>query len=156
MALRDIIAYLCQNYPYKQELTKGRLTKLVYLADWEGAKSFRHQLTTIAWEFNHFGPFVFDVYNEAASTPSVFTIQKTFNAYGSPSEIIRLVDHDYRPSISTRDRKILDKVIAKTSPMTWTRFIALVYATYPVRSRPRYADLPLVEIADEMNAQRRG
>jgi len=31
--LANIIAYLSSNYPHKNELSKARLTKLVYLAD---------------------------------------------------------------------------------------------------------------------------
>ena len=31
--LRDIVAYVCKNYPYKDELSNARVTKMVYLAD---------------------------------------------------------------------------------------------------------------------------
>jgi hypothetical protein len=35
--LKDIIAYYCKQYPHKAELSKARLTKMVYLADWKSA-----------------------------------------------------------------------------------------------------------------------
>jgi hypothetical protein len=35
--LGDVMAYLCEHYPHKDDLSKARLTKLVYLADWKSA-----------------------------------------------------------------------------------------------------------------------
>ena len=32
--LVDVVGYLCEHYPHKAELSKARLTKMVYLADW--------------------------------------------------------------------------------------------------------------------------
>jgi hypothetical protein len=43
--LADVIAYLCVNYPYKHELSKARLTKLVYLSDWMSAQELGEQIT---------------------------------------------------------------------------------------------------------------
>ena len=52
--LENVIAYFCLHYPHKRELSKARLTKLVYLADWFSALIFRRQITNINWIFNHF------------------------------------------------------------------------------------------------------
>jgi len=59
--LRDIVAYFCSNYVYKDELSKVRLTKMVYLVDWRSAITDGKQLTRIQWHFNHYGPYVEDV-----------------------------------------------------------------------------------------------
>lgn len=67
--LQKIIAYFCIRYPYKGELSKARLTKLVYLADWFSALIDDHQLTDIDWLFNHYGPYVDDVFEVASRSP---------------------------------------------------------------------------------------
>jgi hypothetical protein len=50
--LRDVVAYLCHEYPHKGELSKARLTKMVYLADWRSAIERGSQVTDIEWVFN--------------------------------------------------------------------------------------------------------
>ncbi len=48
-ALKDIIAYYCDRYPHKEELSKARLTKMVYLADWKSAIVHGKQISDIKW-----------------------------------------------------------------------------------------------------------
>ena len=45
MRLEDVILYICKKYPLPDELSKARLTKLVYLVDWETSKRTGKQLT---------------------------------------------------------------------------------------------------------------
>ena len=59
--IENIIKYLCKNYPHKNELSKARLTKLVYLADWFSALTKNKQMTNIEWVFNHYGPYVDEI-----------------------------------------------------------------------------------------------
>ena len=42
--LKDVLSYIVKNYPYSDDLTKTRTTKLVYLVDWEYTKKYGHQL----------------------------------------------------------------------------------------------------------------
>lgn len=37
--LRNVLLYIVKNYPYGDDLTKTRITKLVYLIDWEYTKN---------------------------------------------------------------------------------------------------------------------
>ena len=60
-SLREIIAYILRFYVNKEELSKYRLTKLVYLCDWCYAVSRGKQITNIHWFFDNYGPFVWDV-----------------------------------------------------------------------------------------------
>ena len=61
--LKDIIAYILQNYPsnMKHELLNARVTKMVYLADWRNCVRSKGQVSDIKWYFDNFGPFVWDV-----------------------------------------------------------------------------------------------
>ena len=79
--LRDVVAYLCSHYPHREELSKARLTKMVYLADWKSALQRGSQLTEIKWQFNHYGPYVDDVVNSVRNDPEFEIVQGgTFTA----------------------------------------------------------------------------
>lgn len=45
--LKDIIAYILQNYPSnkKHELSNARVTKMVYLADWRNCLRSKGQVS---------------------------------------------------------------------------------------------------------------
>jgi hypothetical protein len=143
--LRDVTAYLCKNYPYKTELSKARLTKLVYLADWFSVKSSGNQITGINWYFDNFGPYVADVYNMASLDKDTFKVEKTINAYGKEKVLISLSDDFDNSSISigANEKEILDSVIDETKGMYWDKFIAYIYSTSPIAKSDRYQFLKL-------------
>lgn len=145
--LRDVIAYLCLNYPYKNQLSNARVTKMVYLADWLSAFRRGRQLTEIEWFFNHYGPYVLDVV-ETARADEDFTVELTYNFFGDPKEVIRVRDGATYPSLTEEDQEILSFVIDSTASKNWEQFIQLVYSTYPVLTQERYSVLNLVELAE--------
>ena len=145
-SVRDVVAYLCTHYPHKSELSKARLTKMVYLADWRCALVAGHQITPIAWEFNHYGPYVDDVIN-AARSDSSFQVVRSTNAYGSLKETVTVKRAVAYPSLTDGDMAVLDFVVAGTAPKSWDSFIRLVYSTYPVVTQERYTTLDLVDLA---------
>ena len=55
--LIDVIYYIIKNYKKIKDLSKSRLTKIVYLADWHQSIHQGKQITKIKWYFDHFGPF---------------------------------------------------------------------------------------------------
>ena len=146
--LKDIIKYLFVNYPYKNELSKARVVKMVYLADWKYAITYGKQITCIHWYFNHYGPYVSDVINEIRNDKD-FTLTMVTNALGEPKELITVTDDFVNPVLSDDVKDVLDFVIRKTSPLFWEDFIALVYSTYPVVTQPKYSYLNLEELAKE-------
>jgi hypothetical protein len=153
MALRDVVAYVIRHYPHAGELTKGRLTKIVYLIDWASAVRRGRQVTDIKWVFDHHGPFVYDVYDMAESDRA-FRVSDAKNAYGSDIRVIGLRDPSGFQRLDAETTAIIDDVIAKVSPMNWSVFIAHVYGTYPIRSVERYNPLPLVALAREMRREK--
>lgn len=151
--LQNIIAYLCLNYPYPNELSNSRLTKLVYLADWGSALADERQLTNIQWLFNHYGPYVDDI-KEAVEYSNDFVFQSDSNMFGSSKNIIRFRGDLYNLNLSHRDKTILDLVMERTKSMYYNDFIDYVYSTYPVHSQNRYSHLDLVSLAREYKHRR--
>jgi hypothetical protein len=144
--IRDIIGYLCQQYPHKDELSKARLTKMVYLADWKSAIKHGRQMSDIRWIFNHFGPYVDDVIN-TAYLDEHFNVHDTTNFYGEPKEIISLKKPFVIETLSVEDKEILDFVIKSTCQLTWDDFIRLVYSTFPVFTTSKMEKMDLLHAA---------
>lgn len=146
--LTDIIIYLYANYPHKDELSKARLVKLIYLSDWRNSILNGRQISNIRWTFNHYGPYVPDIISHIRND-NRFSIRITKNYYGSPKEVITLKPGSYSINLTNEDKGILDFVIKQTSTLYWQQFIDLVYDTYPIRKMPRYSILNLPELAKQ-------
>jgi len=149
--LQNILAYLCVHYPHKGELSKARLTKLVYLADWFSALSDDKQMSDIKWLFNHYGPYVDDI-TLCAQSSNQFKITTEQTLHGSTKSLIQFHGALELSALSTRDQQILDAVIDKTKQMYFNDFIDFVYSTYPVQSKDRYSYLDLISLANEYKA----
>ncbi|BFN26487.1 hypothetical protein PSCT_03442 [Pseudomonas sp. SCT] len=146
--VQEIAAYFCSQYPYKGELSKARLTKLVYLADWFSALVDDAQLTDIEWVFNHYGPYVDDVVDETKRHED-FEIEDDWTAYGSRKQIIKYYGDTSRLSLNRREIQILDEVINRTKRLYFNDFIDYVYSTYPVQAKERYTKFNLPALARE-------
>ncbi len=147
--LRDIIAYYCKKYPHKTELSKARLTKMVYLADWKSCIDRSKQISKIQWVYNHYGPYVEDVAN-VAQTDDIFDLKSTINFLGKSKQVVKLKSENYdTKSLSVADKNILDHIISITSKRYWNSFIELVYSTYPIIKSEKFSNLNLVELAEE-------
>lgn len=145
-AINDLMGYLCIHYPHKQELSKARLTKMIYLADWKFALDYNRQMTSISWIFNHYGPYVDDIAN-VARYDERFTISPSVNYYGSIKEVISINQSSHFSNISTEEANTLNLVIQETANLNWDQFINLIYSTYPIASGGRYEQLDLVSSA---------
>lgn len=147
----QVLRYIVKNYPIPEELTKTRTTKLVYLVDWEMARREGRQLTEIEWKFDHFGPFVSDVYDAADEDKELSIVSKT-SAFGTTKYIVqaknRREDLDY-PELDDTEKNIIDNVIDCTKNLYWNAFIEYVYDTYPIKHVTRYNNLDLVQLAKE-------
>lgn len=150
----DVMAYLCRNYPHPYELSKARLTKLVYLADWRASIARGQQVTSIEWYFHQFGPYVDDIKDLAEGSP-YFKLTSGSTMMGSTKETISWIGPDLEYlSLSSDETKILEHVIKVTEGLNFQDFIKLVYSTYPVLSQPRHSVLDLPKLAAEYNASK--
>lgn len=134
-SLNDLIKYFCSMYPHSQELSKARLTKMIYLADWENFKLSKKQLSDIKWYFDNFGPYVSDVVDTAYNDPDVRLVS-TRTIYGTEKTLIEY--KGVTPTLDEPVRTILDKVIESTKTLSWKNFIEYVYATPPIKESTRY------------------
>ncbi|WP_305644211.1 Panacea domain-containing protein [Nitrosomonas sp.] len=149
--LRSIMAYIATKYPHKSELSKARLTKLVYLADWFSALLDDKQMTDIEWMFNHYGPYVDDI-STIANLDSEFSITPEKTLYGGDKYVISYSGASVDNELTERERTIIDTIIEKTKVMYFNDFINYVYSTYPVSSNERYSYIDLVSLAREYKA----
>jgi hypothetical protein len=103
-------------------------------------------MTDVEWVFNHPGPYVDDVANEARND-DVCEVTGTTNFYGDPKEVIKLVKSREYPSLTNEDKQILDSIIETTNRQSWNEFIRLIYSTYPVMTQDRFSPLNLAALA---------
>ena len=143
--LRSIVSYIVKNYPYPDELTKTRITKLVYLIDWENIKREDKQITNINWYFDHYGPYVSDVLDEA-DEDSCIKVEITTSNFGTLKYIVKskIDKNELSYSDLTEDEiSVIDSVMEKTKYFSWNKFIDYVYSTEPIKRSDKYSDLDL-------------
>lgn len=145
--LKDVIAFVVNNYPHKHELSNARLTKIIYLSDWYHSIHFKEQITEIKWYFDNYGPFVLDVY-KTVENDSDFEVKKTTNMFGNEKKLISL-NKELDSNLSDDAKNSILQVIEKTKPLNWNDFIGLVYSTYPILTSEKYSHLDLVAKAVE-------
>jgi hypothetical protein len=148
MKIDDLILYICAKYPIPQELSKARLTKMVYLADWESCLKTGRQLTEIKWYFHNFGPYVDDVLEAAKFSPNLDVIE-TENLYGEPKQLIKARPGSTAPQLDRPTQNIIDNVISETKGLYWSDFIRYIYATRPISESTRYSQLDLEKFAKQ-------
>jgi hypothetical protein len=146
------MAYVCSTYPYEDDLSKARLTKLIYLSDWRSAVRRGRQITDIEWIYNHYGPYVHDVERLAVRSPD-FVIE---SAFGTAKETIRLVGPVGPGTLKPPETDIIDSVIKQTRHMTYAEFLRHVYSTYPIKNSARYEVLDLVALAERRKKAKTG
>ena len=154
--LKEVIGYLCTRYPHPDELAKGRVAKLLFLADWLTCLKTGEQMTAIQWQFNNYGPYVEDIVTAARNDAVHFSVVQKENYYGNPVDLIKVKKRfqEFR-TLSHSERQTLDKVIETVEAMNWSQFISHVYSTYPIATRARYSRLNLKEIANELTERQR-
>ncbi|ERL25940.1 MULTISPECIES: Panacea domain-containing protein [unclassified Leptotrichia] len=147
--LKDVLSYIVKNYPYSDDLTKTRTTKLVYLVDWEYIKKYGRQLTSIEWFFDHYGPYVSDVLDEADKDRRI-SIKKTKSNFGTVKYMVmpKFTKNDIVYSLTTDEIEVIDDVIEKTKLLSWNQFIRYVYDTSPIKNSEKYKKLDLLKYVE--------
>lgn len=146
--LKDILAYFCLKYPYPDELSKARLVKMLYLADWKNSIENQTQLTNTEWIFNQYGPYVNDII-ETIKYDNRFEIINQTNSYGTPKQLIKVTSNYEIVNLNEQNKQILDFVIKATSVLNYSDFIDLVYSTYPIKVSSKMSQLNLVQLAND-------
>jgi arsenite-activated ATPase arsA len=147
--LKDVLSYIVKNYPYSDDLTKTRTTKLVYLVDWEYIKKYGRQLTSIEWFFDHYGPYVSDVLDEADKDRRI-SIKKTKSNFGTVKYMVmpKFTKNDIVYSLTADEIEVINDVIEKTKLLSWNQFICYVYDTSPIKNSEKYEKLDLLKYVE--------
>lgn len=150
--VKQVLKYILLNYPYKDDLSASRLTKMIYLTDWKCALEYEQQFTNKVWHFNHYGPYIDDFVNLARGDDDI-KITNTSNIYGGHKQLFELKGEFNEPILlSPKLKDLVDFVIMATKDKNYEEFIKLVYSTYPVISSNKYSNLDLVNKAIEYKA----
>lgn len=146
----SVLRYILKTYPFESALTKTRLTKIVYLVDWESVLKDGKQITEIDWYFDHYGPYVSDVFDTADEDTELRIVEKVSN-FGTKKYVVesKVDKEQLKYDLDDDEIKIIDKVIGITKNLNWNDFIDYVYKTFPIVASSRYGNLNLVELAKE-------
>lgn len=142
--LQDIVGYIYKQYPYKGELSKGRITKLIYLSDWTMCLMTHAQISKLKWYYNQYGPYSEEI-EALIRNNDLFSAEDTDNYYGGNKKAIMLKHGDeFIPELSDAEKQVIDATITKTQDLSWRDFTQMVYKTYPLvhESQYHYLDLP--------------
>ena len=132
----ELFKIILSIYPQSKELTRDRLVKLTYLADWRSAITYKKQITSVQWYINNYGPYIEDMYKILADEK--FDINQ---------EIQRRKTEKYNC-----DRKInlvVNFIIDKTQDLDSNTFSNLVFSTFPLATSPKYCYIDLVAKANQ-------
>lgn len=146
--LTNIIAYILEKYPYKDELCNARVTKMIYLSDWKFSLLYEKQISDISWFFDNYGPFVHDVERDVSSNADVFSEKIEFNMYGGYKKIFSL-KKEFPVNLTHEEQSVIVNIIDICKKLYFDNFIKLVYSTYPIMTSERYSQLNLIEKAKE-------
>lgn len=149
----NVIKYILAMYPYKNELSASRLTKMIYLVDWKNALEYDTQFSNAVWHFNHYGPYIDDFITIAIKDKDI-KVTNTVTMFGGNKQLFELYDKLAPPvNLSERLKYIVDFVINATKDKNYDDFVKLVYSTYPVISSRKYTNLDLVSKAKEYKSR---
>ncbi|WP_298782708.1 Panacea domain-containing protein [uncultured Polaribacter sp.] len=149
--LKNIIEYILLKYPNSNELSKPRLVKLIYLIDWKHAIDYKTQYTDIRWYFNHYGPYVEDVINLMKSESEIFEVTSYSNPFsGGITDKFKL-RKEVNPILNENVIETTKFIIDNTHHLNWSKFISLVYSSYPIKNSEKYTFLNLESFSSEFN-----
>ncbi|MEC4565328.1 Panacea domain-containing protein [Paenibacillus sp. CMAA1739] len=154
-SINYILRYFAHKYPYKSELSKTRITKMIYLADWKSTQKFGSQITDIVWYFDQYGPHADNVYSTALKDKKLM-IQHERTVYGYPKDVIIIKktgqsDRLGFEFLTVNELEVLNEVIEDTKHLNLSEFIDYVFDTFPLKNESKNKVLNLVKLAELEN-----
>ncbi len=132
----ELFKIILSVYPQSKELTRDRLVKLTYLADWRSAITYKKQITSVKWYINNYGPYIEDMYKILADEK--FDINQ---------EIQRRKTEKY--NCDREINLVVNFIIDKTQDLDSNTFSTLVFSTFPLATSPKYCYIDLVAKANQ-------
>jgi hypothetical protein len=144
--LRDAMAYACHVYP-ASDLSKAKLAKILYLADWKSALEGAPQITPVRWKFNHYGPYVTDVVDTARLSDG-FSLVNDWTPFGNRRTVIKYEGKNFG-DLTDQQKLVIEEIVRTVAPLNFDAFLQLVYSTYPIVTSDRGSELDLSSLARE-------
>ena len=144
--LLDAMCYVCANYSCKDDLSKSRLIKIIYLADWKFAINYKCQITDAHWMFDQNGPSVYCI-EELFEKNTSFEIIHIKNNFNDTKDIVKLKNVEIYNKLTNDEIAVLDSIINMTARMNWEQFVRVVYSTYPILTQPKMSKLNLIYLS---------
>lgn len=135
MKARAVVSYLRRRYPH-EHLSRVRLRRMAYLADWKSAIERGRQMTGLVWRFGDCGP-------DCAAARRLVE-EELSGAPRGPFSHFR--------SLTAEDRRLLGLVARSVEGKDYFGMEKLVYSTYPVFTGERHSELNLAALAAEYGA----
>lgn len=147
-SLLDIIYYIVFNYKWKYSLSNARLTKLIFILDWNYSLEKWKQATNIKWYFDTYWPYVQDIINLIDSKNDIFYkwYRIFFKWYWTEIKIKKELNNFKLP---IELKKSIDFVLEKTEKLEFNDFIKFVYSLYPIQISNRYTNLDLISLSKD-------
>ena len=149
--ITQVLRYFVTTYPYPEDLSRPTLQRLVYLADWEAARTLGAPMTRVRWVLNRYGPTSATVWSAMHHDQMLAIVSPSHSIYTVP--VVRWQGpSDYRPRLAPSHRTILDAVIQHTQDLTHSGLVALVYHTDSVATSLQSTLLPLRRLAHNLKS----
>jgi len=144
-SLSDIISYFYAHYWCRNCLSVAWVKDLLYLADWKSVLLYGSPITHVKWMFGDHGP-------ESSEISDAIIKYREDNPFCTIDPDIlpdTIKEQIPRYNISSSVEKVLNHVVMYTSDLDRNGLTKLVYSTFPMLSRPRYAVFDMEKIAIE-------
>lgn len=147
--MHPLICYVLGWGPIRVTLTEDRLTKTLYLIDWEHAQSFGCQATSISWQFGEYGPTTPDVIETLREFPEDFKLTEVPTILSTRKFLVEYRGSRERGEIDVVTKRSIDTVMSSVADLEWGTFISVVYNTLPMSTQPKFGGLDLVGLANK-------
>lgn len=146
--LESIVGYLATT-PSKYDLSKCRLEKLLFLADWCCALVYQKQFSGVQWIFEAGSPQIKGDLKDWFRSHK-FTFLTNPSVFGTTDNyVFQYAGDEQFPLLSGNDKALLDKVISVTEEKNFRELIAYINTTYPMNTPVRYTEIDLGGLAVE-------
>jgi hypothetical protein len=144
--LKQVIAYILSKFRSRTGISISRLTKIVYLIDWQAALKLKHQITDLEWEIRYYGPYAKELVNLIKNDQD-FRILIESEEFPDSQNII--LERIIPISIPESDKRIIDGVLNEIKYRDWDTFLNQIYSTFPFKTQDSYKILDLVKLANQ-------
>ena len=127
----DIACFILENSG-KMPVSRSRLIKTIYLADWRAAIVQGSQITNADWVLSECGPYSPEIRQELTDNTTNFEIEAC-EIHDRMMNVVKLKKLTGLRSFGQKDEVVTSFLRKKALRLDWGHFNQLVNSTFPVR-----------------------